>query len=66
MVELGIALTHELPDKTRAILLEEAACLAAAVSPKQALATYASIRDKHEGPTIRLIASSSTWSRMAT
>jgi hypothetical protein len=50
MVELGIALTHGLPDKTRSILLKEAACLAAAVSPKQALAAHASIRDKHEGP----------------
>jgi hypothetical protein len=50
IVETGIALTHQLPEGTTNILLEEIAFLAAAVSPKQALAVHASIRDKHEGP----------------
>ena len=50
MVEAGIPLTHQLSDGTTIILLEEAAFLAAAVSPKQALAAHASIRDKHESP----------------
>jgi hypothetical protein len=50
VVEAGIALTHQLPDGTKIILLEEAAFLAASVSPKQASAAHASIRDKHESP----------------
>ena len=46
-VEAGIALTHQRP---KFILLEEAEFLAASVSPKQALAAHASIREKQEGP----------------
>jgi hypothetical protein len=68
VLQTGIALVEELSGETRSVLIEEAAYLAATVSPKHALSLYSSIRNQHKGggkPVVRLVNNMATHGHVA-